>query len=311
MNARVSSGRSPFACTIASSSDVPLTGDETARGTSLYSGVMRVVAGSFPRKAGYSFRNGQMEPRFGPGWDINPDTVASVSYVETNKSYNWGQGTTGIASGALLAGPLGALVGGLLPNAHKDVDVRFVIMFRDGRQAHCEGSPNDFSTALQYSLEFELEPVTPKNSPYDDPEQAERNRARIRSELATKKEAEELRVKSENERFYAERAAAKEASKQEKLVERDFLETERAAVRATVEKAKLEAQEATRLKRDAARIAQAEQLAATAIRKLTPEERTERKARKKAVIDQRLPFVETMRLTHEIDKDYQGPSPTS
>jgi hypothetical protein len=110
---------------------------------------MRIIAGHFPSGYGYQFNSGHMSIPFGPKYEFNAETVESVSFQDSTKNYNWGHGANGIGAGFLLAGPVGALVGGLGANALKDTEVRFNIRFRDGREAHCISQRSDYERALK------------------------------------------------------------------------------------------------------------------------------------------------------------------
>ncbi|WP_157497261.1 hypothetical protein [Leifsonia sp. Leaf264] len=219
---------------------------------------MKVVAGPFPATDGYSISAGAMALVV-KTWALDSSTVERVQFVDSGKSYNYAKGGAGVFVGAAVAGPAGALVGGLLPKAFKDSTVRFVIEFKDGRQAHCVGSPREYERALKYSL----------RPPHDgSPEKfvpSVADRDRLRAELDADEAAKRTEKRTERDRLRAEAAAGKASKK--------------------IDKAQLRAD--------------------SAAQKLTPEQKAERKARMKAVIDQNLPFKEAMRRSAEIDAEYR------
>lgn len=180
---------------------------------------MQVVAGSFPTRSGYAVVPGAIA-YLGKSWAINKQTVESVQFVTAGTAYNYAKGGTGMMTGALIAGPVGMLVGGLLPKVFKDSAVRFVILFKDGRQAHCVGTTAEYERILKYSLRASyVRDEKAGRAPKSARPTAERlepsltDRDRLRSELAARKPARERPEKDPAtiENQAAHKAALKEA----------------------------------------------------------------------------------------------------
>lgn len=112
---------------------------------------LKYIAGTLPRIGVYTLVLGTLSRLPSGSWDLNADTVASVDVVGAGKQYNYAAGGAGIVAGGIVAGPLGALVGGLAPKAFKDDVVQFVIRFRNGDVAHFSGSPAEYRRALNAS----------------------------------------------------------------------------------------------------------------------------------------------------------------
>lgn len=84
---------------------------------------------------------------------INSDTVANVAHVTTGKGeYNYAAGGAGVVAGAIVAGPLGALAGGLLPKAFKGTQVEFVVDFHDGRRLRAKGTLQEYDKLVKWSM---------------------------------------------------------------------------------------------------------------------------------------------------------------
>lgn len=113
---------------------------------------MKIIAGDFPTMSVYSIFMGVMSgvPRGGTT-ELNRNTVEAVEPVGRGREYNYAKGGMGLVAGGILAGPLGALVGAVLPKAFKEHTVEFIIRFKDGRVAHCIGKPSEYNAALKAS----------------------------------------------------------------------------------------------------------------------------------------------------------------
>jgi hypothetical protein len=86
--------------------------------------------------------------------DINQETVANIGYVNTSKAdYNYAAGAIGMFSGAMLFGPVGMAVGGLLPKGFKGSVVEFAIEMRDGTVLRAKGKPQEYEKLVKWSME--------------------------------------------------------------------------------------------------------------------------------------------------------------
>lgn len=89
----------------------------------------------------------------GASRDINSETVANVGFVSSRKGdYNYAVGAVGMFSGAALFGPIGMVVGGLLPKGFKGQLVEFVIEFQDGTTARAKGKPEEYDKLVKWSM---------------------------------------------------------------------------------------------------------------------------------------------------------------
>lgn len=160
---------------------------------------LKYVAGTLPKVGVYTLAMGTLSRLPSGSWDLNASTVTSVDLVGAGKEYNYAKGGVGMFAGAAFAGPVGAVVGGLLPKAFKDDVVQFVIRFRNGDVAHFSGSPGEYRRALRasYAGALPTEPVTP--APRTEVEEAAHIRAQLAAEPIPKRpkdnpDAERLRV---------------------------------------------------------------------------------------------------------------------
>lgn len=86
---------------------------------------LECIGGTLPKIGVYAIGFCSL-PRLASGnWDLNASTVSSVDIVGTGKECNYAAGGAGIVAGGIIAGPVGALVGGLAPKAFKDDTVQF------------------------------------------------------------------------------------------------------------------------------------------------------------------------------------------
>lgn len=164
---------------------------------------LKYLAGTLPRIGVYTLVMGTLNRLPSGKWDLNARTVASVELVGAGKEYNYAAGGVGIVAGGIVAGPVGALVGGLVPKAFKDDVVQFVIRFRNGDVAHFAGSPGDYKRALRASYSG-----TPPAAPAPAPTTPEP--AQVTTKPEPSPESEEAR-NQRIEKFRAEMAAIREA----------------------------------------------------------------------------------------------------
>lgn len=168
---------------------------------------LKYLGGTLPSIGVYAIVPGLIQRLPSGRWDLNAETVTSVEVEGSGKQYNYAAGGVGIVAGAAFAGPLGAVVGGLAPNAFKDDVVRFVIHFRNGDVAHFAGTPGDYKRALKSSYK----PVNQApRGPQDTPE-AEQLRAERAAERAAKRAAQPPAPPKTIEEVRAEMAAERDA----------------------------------------------------------------------------------------------------
>lgn len=129
--------------------------DGGRRGGDRYVGAMKVIGASNGLPTG-QWAAGLRSIRHwrGKSIDVNSETVARVGFVGSGAGqYNYAAGGAGIFAGAALAGPLGALVGGLLPKGFKGTEVEFVIEFRDSAMLRAKGKPEEYDRLVKWSME--------------------------------------------------------------------------------------------------------------------------------------------------------------
>jgi len=185
---------------------------------------LKYIAGTLPRIGVYTLVMGTLSRLPSGSWDINASTVSSVDTVGAGKEYNYAAGGVGVFAGAAFAGPIGAVVGGLLPKAFKDDVVQFVIRFRNGDVAHFSGSPADYRRALRASYAGALPAVAEATAPAPRTEVVDAafiraaepiekrpkdnpDAERLRSELADDKQAAHRSIEDVRAEMAAERAA--------------------------------------------------------------------------------------------------------
>lgn len=122
---------------------------------------LKYIGGTLPGWGVYAITSGFITRVPSGSWELNSETVASVEIAGAGKEYNYAAGGAGMLAGAALAGPVGMVVGGLLPKAFKDDVVQFVIRFRDGGVAHFSGTPADYKRALKSSYKPTLATTRP------------------------------------------------------------------------------------------------------------------------------------------------------
>ncbi|MEJ1089055.1 hypothetical protein WDU99_12100 [Microbacterium sp. Mu-80] len=125
---------------------------------------LKYIGGTLPGWGVYSLTTGLLVRVPSGQWELNAETVSSVEVAGAGKEYNYAAGGAGMLAGAAVAGPVGMLVGGLLPKAFKDDVVQFVIRFRDGNVAHFAGSPGDYKRALKSSYKPTLATSQPNSN---------------------------------------------------------------------------------------------------------------------------------------------------
>lgn len=85
---------------------------------------------------------------------VNAQTVANVGYISAGKTeYNYAAGGVGMFAGAALFGPVGLVVGGLLPKAFKGSVVEFAIQLTDGTVLRAKGKPSEYESLVKWSME--------------------------------------------------------------------------------------------------------------------------------------------------------------
>lgn len=175
---------------------------------------MKVIAGQLPNHDRYTVGFGSLSS-LAKTWPLNQRSVEDVSFIDSGKSYNYGDGAIGILSGAAFAGPVGALIGGLIPKVFKENVVRFVIKFRNGDQAHCVGTVQEYEKVLKFSLQQRSESL--KNTDRLPPSLPDRDR--LRAGLLAKKTAAEQ--EKANLREAARAAATSRKITEEQKAERE------------------------------------------------------------------------------------------
>ena len=174
---------------------------------------LKYIAGTLPRIGVYAIGFGALTRVPTGSWDLNASTVASVEMLGAGKEYHYAKGGVGIFAGAAFAGPVGAVVGGLLPKAFKDDTVQFVIRFRNGDVAHFSGSPGDYRRALNASYKGTV--VTPAPAAPPAPRTEAEEEALVRAQLAAEPFERRPKDNPDAERLRAELAADREAKKVE------------------------------------------------------------------------------------------------
>ncbi|MFJ4225429.1 hypothetical protein [Microbacterium sp. NPDC089695] len=172
---------------------------------------LNYIAGTLPRMGVYAIGFGTLSRVPSGSWDLNASTVESVEMVGAGREYNYAKGGVGIFAGAAFAGPVGAVVGGLLPKAFKDDVVQFVIRFRNGDVAHFSGSPGDYRRALQASYKGMVPSASAPSQPVERTPAEEE--ALIRSQLAAEPIERRPKDNPDAERLRAEIAADKQAAR--------------------------------------------------------------------------------------------------
>lgn len=198
---------------------------------------LKYIGGTLPSIGVYAIVPGLLQRLPSGRWDLNAGTVSSVELQGAGKQYNYAAGGVGIVAGGIVAGPLGALVGGLAPKAFKDDVVQFVIRFHNGDVAHFAGSPGDYRRALNSSYkggpprstataeppvqrteaeeaalvrqQLAAEPI--EQRPKDNPD-AERLRAELAAERVARKAASQHSIEKVRAQMAAERSAALETA---------------------------------------------------------------------------------------------------
>lgn len=143
---------------------------------------LKYIAGTLPSIGVYAIVPGLIQRLPSGRWDLNASTVSSVELVGAGKEYNYAAGGVGLVAGGIVAGPLGALVGGLAPKAFKDDVVQFVIRFHSGDVAHFAGSKGDYKRALNSS--YKGQRPAPLRAPAQVPESEVSEVERLRAEVA-------------------------------------------------------------------------------------------------------------------------------
>lgn len=186
---------------------------------------LKYIAGTLPKIGVYTLVMGTLSRLPSGSWELNANTVTSVDLIGGGKEYNYAKGGVGIVAGGIVAGPLGALVGGLAPKAFKDDVVQFVIRFRNGDVAHFSGSPADYRRALQASYKGALPVTTEAPVPRTEVVDA----AFIRSQLAAEPIEKRPKDNPDAERLRTEIAADKKATQRTIEDVRAEMAAERAA----------------------------------------------------------------------------------
>lgn len=147
---------------------------------------LKYIGGTLPKIGVYAIGFGSLTRLPSGSWDLNANTVSSVDIVGTGKEYNYAAEGAGIVAGSIIAGPVGALVGGLVPKAFKDDTVQFRINFRDGNIAHFSGSPREYRSALNASFKGHTAAPTTLASPVPTPAPAgvDTEVVKLRAEVA-------------------------------------------------------------------------------------------------------------------------------
>ncbi|MEJ1089385.1 hypothetical protein WDU99_13775 [Microbacterium sp. Mu-80] len=151
---------------------------------------LKYLGGTLPSFGVYAIVSGMISRIPTGTWELNAETVESVDIAGAGKEYNYAAGGAGMMAGAIVAGPVGMLVGGLAPKAFKKDVVQFVIRFRDGNVAHFAGSPGDYKRALKSSYRPTLATSQPMQA--DAADTSEKSEVeKLREEVAALRSAQQ------------------------------------------------------------------------------------------------------------------------
>lgn len=185
---------------------------------------MQVLGGDLPKVDGYSV--GRDSISWMKSYSLAGASVTPITGADKKDGTRIAHTTTGVGAGFLLAGPLGALVGGAAGFAGAkgtQSGIVFSLTLGDGRQATCHGDVKEYAKILDAIRRAGVEEghrldairradVVEGRLP---PSLADRDR--IRAELAAKKEAAQQDQAAAKLEKATGRVAAREAARLRKL----------------------------------------------------------------------------------------------
>jgi hypothetical protein len=168
---------------------------------------------------------------FGKQFDVNNQTVTNIGFINQGQGkYNYVAGAQGMFVGGALFGPLGVVVGGLLPKGFKGQLVEFAIELSDGAILRAKGSPREYEQLVKWSMEDPGAGLMGKLQASGDRAKAELDKRESIRGLATDADRDRIRATLAAEKAAkkspeakAERKARVKAVREQKLPMRETL----------------------------------------------------------------------------------------